>query len=77
MRRLHHGNSGRERFEHAQAFFASNAAFIAAFTLTFTWPKGTDARRKAVAAAVAVAFGLALAGGVATLFRYGFLVRLP
>jgi Tripartite tricarboxylate transporter TctB family len=60
-------------------FFWATAAFVGVFAGIFAWrDTDADARRGAARAMIfSAAFGLIVAGFVAALFRYGFLVRLP
>ena len=58
-------------------FFWATALFVAAFAALFTWRDSEGPVGRARVAAVAVVFGVAVAGAVSALFRYGFLVRLP
>jgi putative tricarboxylic transport membrane protein len=59
-------------------FAPATAIFIAGFTLWFIWTESDRAARPGLATVLAVlAFSGATAFGVAALFRYGFLVRLP
>jgi putative tricarboxylic transport membrane protein len=58
-------------------FFWATAIFVAAFAGTFLWRDAEAAPRPARVALVALVFGIAAAGAISVLFRYGFLVRLP
>lgn len=59
-------------------FAPATAIFIAGFTLWFIWTESGRAARPGLATVLAVlAFSGATAFGIAALFRYGFLVRLP
>jgi len=59
-------------------FAPATAIFIAGFTLWFIWTESEYATRPGVITVLAVlTFSGAMAFGVAALFRYGFLVRLP
>ncbi len=57
-------------------FFWATALFVAAFAALFAWPETQPAARPRLGL-VAALFGLAVAGALSVLFRYGFLVRLP
>ena len=59
-------------------FAPATAIFVAGFTLWFVWTEGDRATRPGLTTVLAVlAFSGATAFGVAALFSYGFLVRLP
>ena len=59
-------------------FAPATTIFIAGFTLWFIWTESDRAARPGLATVLAVlAFSGATAFGVAALFSYGFLVRLP
>ena len=59
-------------------FAPATAVFIASFVLWFLWTEGDRATRPGLAMVLAViAFSGAAAFGIAALFQYGFLVRLP
>lgn len=58
-------------------FFWATALFVAAFVALFTWRDAEEPVRRTRVAAGAIVFGIAVAGAVSALFRYGFLVRLP
>ena len=58
-------------------FFAATAVYVGVFILCFTWPTGGTTTHKLRAVIVALIFALATAAAISTLFRYGFLVRLP
>ncbi|QDL94634.1 hypothetical protein FDP22_22445 (plasmid) [Paroceanicella profunda] len=58
-------------------FTPATAVFIACFVAVFTWPAERDGRERLMTLGRSAVYGLALALVVSTLFRDGFLVRLP
>jgi putative tricarboxylic transport membrane protein len=59
-------------------FALATGVYIGGFTLWFLWADRGGERRPGVLSAVAVlAFAVVMAVGISSLFRYGFLVRLP
>ena len=58
-------------------FFWATTIFVGVFVALFAWRDGDAARSLPRTAILSAAFGLIVAGSIAALFRYGFLVRLP
>ena len=58
-------------------FEVATTLYIASFIAWFSWPVGGTTQAKIKLAALALVGGVIVAGLVAALFRYGFLVRLP
>lgn len=63
-------------------FALASAIYIAVFYLHFTWKEGVGNQQATLGRRVGhLAFGIGFAGvsayGIASLFQYGFLVRLP
>ncbi len=59
-------------------FAPATAVFVAGFTLFFLWTDDErETRPGALSILSVILFALAIGYGVAALFRYGFLVRLP
>ena len=58
-------------------FVAAVAIYVFGFVLFFGWPRDASTGRKLAVTALSAGFAIAFAFGVSTLFRYGFLVRLP
>ena len=58
-------------------FFWATAVFVGAFAALFAWRDGDGARSLPRTILFSAVFGLIVAGSIAALFRYGFLVRLP
>ncbi|MHA1547621.1 MAG: tripartite tricarboxylate transporter TctB family protein [Alphaproteobacteria bacterium] len=58
-------------------FGVATGLYICVFALYFGWPSGGDTSRKLRWVVVSIVFSTAMAAAISTLFRYGFLVRLP
>ncbi len=58
-------------------FEVATALYVTVFMAVFSWPAGTGVMGKAKAVAIAAGFGVVVSFAVSTLFRVGFLVRLP
>ena len=59
------------------AFWIATAIYITVFYIHFSWRPDAGSRRRLLHAGLGLAFGLAGALAIATLFEHGFLVRLP
>jgi hypothetical protein len=58
-------------------FAPATAIYIAVFYTHFTWDRSATAGEHLKRIAIAIAFGVVGAYAIASLFQYGFLVRLP
>lgn len=58
-------------------FFVATFIYIAVFIAYFSWPKESDKTKRIRTIIFAVLFALAISVAISSLFRYGFLVRLP
>lgn len=58
-------------------FAIATAIYITVFYIHFTWKTGSQRRTQLLHMAGGIAFGVVGAYAIASLFQYGFLVRLP
>lgn len=58
-------------------FFAASALFIFSFATIFTWPAAGPRFAKIRSLLIAATVAIVAAAAISSLFRYGFLVRLP
>ena len=58
-------------------FWLATCVYIAAFAIYFGWPSEAGVSRRIRWSVLSIIFALIMAVAISTLFRYGFLVRLP
>jgi len=58
-------------------FWLATGIYIAAFAIYFGWPSQAGATKRVQRIALSIVFAGVMTVAISTLFRYGFLVRLP